>query len=135
MSVVVINEKNFSLDVKEFDYISIELVKNYFDLKYLSFNGNGESLIGSVVDSGSKSVGHNQKAPYIVKWLADRRIGDVFELEQFYKVYPKQRYNPRLWEHINDLIDAKVLTQLGKFRFRVSNQVVYPIRSNSGGDR
>ena len=93
----------YTIVISKLNSFTVELLKFVSDWEFHSFNGN--SNVGVKDDctgcSNNRSVGRNQKAPYIVKWLVDKRIGDVFELSHFYEDYPKQRSSTRIWEHIN----------------------------------
>lgn len=63
------------------------------------------------------------KQNYFVRWLKTKKPTDIFMLDDFYKKYPKHRKDAnckrRLNKIISELIDDKVLQQLGNDEFKV----------------
>jgi len=60
----------------------------------------------------------NIKKSYLQKWIELNDI-QVFSLDRFFKVYPKQRRNKRLNHNIAKLIKEKKIVQVGKNQFQV----------------
>ena len=69
----------------------------------------------------AKEYKHNIKISYLEKWIRNGKF-EVFTLDQFFKSYPKQRNNNRLNKHIFDLVDKKIISQLGKDKFKVNRE-------------
>jgi len=71
----------------------------------------------------SSSIRPYSKQNYFVKWLRTKKPNDIFMLDDFYKEYPKHRTDAnckrRLSKILSELIDDKMLQQLGKDRFKV----------------
>ena len=65
-----------------------------------------------------KEYTRNIKISYLEKWIRNCKF-DVFTLDQFFKDYPKQRGNNRLNSHIFNLIDKKVILQVGIEKFKI----------------
>ena len=66
----------------------------------------------------------NIKKPYIVKWIEDRKSGNVFTLDQFYRVYPKLKKNSvsrkRIDKIITDMVTDNKLIQCHGGKFMVA---------------
>ena len=72
-----------------------------------------------------KPIKHgNIKKPYIVKWIEDRKSGNVFTLDQFYRVYPKLKKDgagrKRIDKIITGMVTDKTLMQLHGDKFMVA---------------
>lgn len=65
----------------------------------------------------------NVKQCYFIKWLKQKKLGDVFMLDDFFKVYPKHKTDKhtrdRLGRTISELCSDKEIQQLGKDEFKV----------------
>jgi hypothetical protein len=65
----------------------------------------------------SKLGGH--MIPDLLKWIVEKNIHE-FDLEDFFKAYPKQRFQPgRQQSYLSRLITQNKLVQVGNTRFRV----------------
>ena len=67
---------------------------------------------------------HNDKENYFVKWMQKYKPGDVFNIEEFYKKYPKHKTDMgckrRVEKIISNLIkDGKIDMWTTKNKFRV----------------
>jgi len=51
---------------------------------------------------------HNVKKNYFSKWLHDKKPGDVFTLESFYKKYPKHRTDMGCKRRVEKTISALI---------------------------
>ena len=78
-----------------------------------------EPIIPIVTIVKPKPKSRNVKISYLQKWIQNNNF-EVFTLDQFLKSFPKQRDNNRLNSNISSLIDKKIITQLGKDKFRVN---------------
>lgn len=69
------------------------------------------------------SIQPPSKQNYFVRWLKTKKPADIFMLDDFYKKHPKHRKDAnckrRLSKAISELVDSKVLQQLGKDKFKV----------------
>ena len=79
------------------------------------------SKIVPIATTTKKQHKHNPKISYLEKWVKQNNF-EVFSLEQFYKMYPRQRRSKRLNGHISKLISNGLLIQLGKNRFKVNRR-------------
>ena len=66
----------------------------------------------------------NIKKHYIVKWIEDKTSGNVFTLDQFYRVYPKLKKNSvgrkRIDKIITGMVTDNKLIQLPDGKFMVA---------------
>ena len=65
----------------------------------------------------------NVKISYLSKWITKGDF-EVFTLDQFFKKFPKQKYNKNLDSHINSLISKKIISQFndrdGKEKYKIN---------------
>lgn len=96
----------------------LEVIKIPTKIKYKGIVWIPETGVKS-----SSSIRPPNKQNYFVRWLKTKKPSDIFMLDDFYKKYPKHRKDAsckrRLNKVLSELIDDKILQQLGKDEFKV----------------
>lgn len=94
----------------------------------ITFKDIGEVIIETDCDKTHmetmvKSVTGN-KQPYIMKWIQQKKQGDVFTVDDFYREYPKLKTHKEsrviVERSISDLIKKRVIVQMGNDKFKVN---------------
>lgn len=72
-------------------------------------------------DIPPKKHKHGIKISYLEKWIQQNYF-TVFTLDQFYKVYPNQKKNPKLDNILLKLIEDKKIAQLDNNKYMVERR-------------
>lgn len=60
------------------------------------------------------------KLSYLEKWLIEKMPRKIFDIEDFFRDYPKQRHHKaRVEKSLRELINRRILTQMGNNRFKL----------------
>jgi len=98
-------------DVEEIEYVTILKKIRYKGIVWVPYNVKENKFIGNV------------KLPYIVKYVKSKKVGDVFVLDDFFKLYPNlgkdKSTRCKIDKALSVLIRDKCIIQVGNEKFKV----------------
>ena len=64
---------------------------------------------GIIKNNPKKQMIHIAKKPYVVKWVKQKQVGDIFTKDEFYKLYPKHKKDITCRRRVDEAIQNMIL--------------------------
>jgi len=90
-------------DMKNGEVISVKIEDVVFDRR--------NNIDEKIELNSKKYYKHHIKESYIQKYVKANHVGMIFKLEDFLRVYPKQKHNKQLKHNIAVLIEKGIIRQ------------------------